>query len=123
VLQQVIAKLASAAALAAVLGPILGVSSAGFGSIFKASVSGQAIPLASGGIVTGPTLAMVGEGGESEAVMPLSKLENMMGGGASGASFAAGSPSFNADTIEIPVEMVNTASNLGSTNKTRSGRS
>jgi len=122
VLQQVIAKLASAAALAAVLGPILGVSSAGFGSIFKASVSGQAIPLASGGIVTGPTLAMVGEGGESEAVMPLSKLESMMGG-EGGASFAAGTPSLQRDTIEIPVEMVNTASNLGSTNKTRSGRS
>jgi hypothetical protein len=81
VLQQVIAKLASAAALAAVLGPILGVSSASFGSIFKASLSGQAIPLASGGIVTGPTLAMVGEGGESEAVMPLSKLDSMIGAG------------------------------------------
>lgn len=37
--------------------------------------------LASGGIVTAPTLAMIGEGGESEAVIPLSKLGNMMGGG------------------------------------------
>jgi hypothetical protein len=82
VLQQVIAKLASAAALAAILGPILGVSSASFGSIFKASLAGGEIPgLASGGIVTGPTLAMVGEGGESEAVMPLSKLDSMIGAG------------------------------------------
>lgn len=38
--------------------------------------------LAQGGVVTAPTLAMVGEGGESEAVIPLSKLEQMMGGGA-----------------------------------------
>ena len=30
--------------------------------------------LADGGIVTAPTLAMIGEGGESEAVIPLSKL-------------------------------------------------
>jgi hypothetical protein len=37
--------------------------------------------LASGGIVTTPTLAMIGEGGESEAVIPLSKLGNMISGG------------------------------------------
>lgn len=34
--------------------------------------------LATGGIVTKPTMAMIGEGGESEAVIPLSKLENML---------------------------------------------
>ncbi len=45
----------------------------GFGSMFKGLLG-----LASGGIVTGPTLAMVGEGNESEAVMPLSKLGNLM---------------------------------------------
>lgn len=37
--------------------------------------------LAEGGIVNKPTLAMIGEGGESEAVIPLSKLGNI--GGAS----------------------------------------
>jgi hypothetical protein len=37
--------------------------------------------LANGGIVTGPTLAMIGEGGESEAVIPLSRLDQMTGGG------------------------------------------
>lgn len=36
--------------------------------------------LAEGGIVTAPTLALIGEGGESEAVIPLSKLGNMGGG-------------------------------------------
>ena len=35
---------------------------------------------AAGGIVTRPTLAMVGEGGESEAIIPLSKLGQMGGG-------------------------------------------
>ena len=37
--------------------------------------------LAEGGIVTGPTLALIGEGKESEAVIPLSKLNTMMQGG------------------------------------------
>lgn len=35
--------------------------------------------LAEGGIVTKPTLAMVGEGNESEAVLPLSKLRAFIG--------------------------------------------
>lgn len=43
---------------------------------------GFAIPeipmLAQGGIATAPTLAMVGEGKEKEAIMPLSKLDNML---------------------------------------------
>lgn len=39
------------------------------------------IPFAEGGIVNRPTLAMIGEKGESEAVIPLSKLSSMMGNG------------------------------------------
>ncbi|AKL95018.1 phage tail tape measure protein TP901 family [Clostridium aceticum] len=34
--------------------------------------------LATGGIAVGPTLAMVGEGSESEAILPLSKLQNLL---------------------------------------------
>jgi hypothetical protein len=34
--------------------------------------------LAEGGVTTGPTLAMIGEGAEQEAVLPLSKLDSMM---------------------------------------------
>lgn len=34
--------------------------------------------LAKGGIATGPTLAMVGEGREHEAILPLSKLQNLI---------------------------------------------
>lgn len=36
--------------------------------------------LADGGITTGPTLAMIGEGSEQEAVLPLSKLDGMLRG-------------------------------------------
>ena len=38
----------------------------------------QVPAFASGGIVTKPTLAMVGEGNESEAIFPLSKLEEFL---------------------------------------------
>lgn len=38
------------------------------------------VGLADGGIVTSPTLAMIGEGGEPEAVIPLSKLAGMGSG-------------------------------------------
>jgi len=34
--------------------------------------------LAEGGITTGPTFAMIGEGAEQEAVLPLSKLESLL---------------------------------------------
>jgi phage-related minor tail protein len=45
----------------------------------KWSFSFPEIPmLESGGIATGPTLAMIGEGSESEAVLPLSKLESLL---------------------------------------------
>ncbi|MGO4890288.1 hypothetical protein ACJ2A9_21275 [Anaerobacillus sp. MEB173] len=43
------------------------------------TVSMGRIPmLAQGGITTGPTLAMIGEGAEQEAVLPLSKLKSLL---------------------------------------------
>ena len=55
-------------------------------SMAKAASGEGGIPaLAEGGIVTGPTLALIGEGRESEAVIPLSKLNTMMQGGGNGA--------------------------------------
>ncbi len=52
------------------------------GAHMKKMAEGNDIPaLAKGGIVTGPTLALIGEGRESEAVIPLSKLDAMMTGG------------------------------------------
>lgn len=49
----------------------------------KSSITGLKglIGLADGGIVTKPTVAMIGEGGEPEAVIPLSKLAGMGAGG------------------------------------------
>jgi len=46
---------------------------------FVSGVAGRIAGLAEGGIVTKPTLAMVGEGGEPEAVIPLSKMGQMGG--------------------------------------------
>lgn len=39
--------------------------------------SQQYTPLAEGGVVTGPTTALIGEGGEPEMVLPLSKADDM----------------------------------------------
>ena len=39
------------------------------------------VGLAEGGIINKPTIAMIGEGGESEAVIPLSRLNDITGGG------------------------------------------
>ena len=58
------------------------------GSIFGGV--GKLLGFADGGIVSSPTMAMVGEGGQSEAIMPLSKLGNMMN-----STFAAGAMSGN----------------------------
>ena len=52
------------------------------GKMSQVGGEGGSIPaMAEGGIVTGPTLALIGEGRESEAVIPLSKLNTMMQGG------------------------------------------
>ena len=52
------------------------------GKMSQVGGQGGSIPaMAEGGIVTGPTLALIGEGRESEAVIPLSKLNTMMQGG------------------------------------------
>jgi hypothetical protein len=89
-------KLLAAAAAAAILAALITIITGGTGLALTAggaTLSGGAlvgglfkgmmgIPmLASGGIVTGPTLAMVGEGGGPEAVIPLDRLNSFMGGG------------------------------------------
>ena len=83
---QLIATIALVAVLAALLivatGGLAGLSFKGLLSAMKivSKTSGIGIPfLAEGGIVTGPTLAMIGEGRESEAVIPLSKLPQIAG--------------------------------------------
>lgn len=47
--------------------------------------NGEELPqFATGGIVTGPTKAIIGEGGEPEAIIPLSKFDDIVGGSAQG---------------------------------------
>jgi hypothetical protein len=87
-LKQLLIKLAAMAAAFLILS-ILTVGGVGmsFGSFMKAGMGmGGGIPkLASGGVVSGPTLAVVGDNknamADPEVVAPLSKLRGMMGGG------------------------------------------
>lgn len=55
------------------------------GGLFSATIGKLNIPaLAEGAIATGPTLALIGEGRESEAILPLSKLNTLIQGGGGG---------------------------------------
>ena len=56
---------------------------------------GKIPQLADGGIATGPTMAMIGEGREDEAVLPLSKLKSMLGGTGGGGMTVNFSPTIN----------------------------
>ena len=62
-----------------------------FAAVGSSKGIGKLLGLASGGVATGPTLAMIGEGGESEAVLPLSKLGNIMRGSFNAGSMNSGS--------------------------------
>jgi hypothetical protein len=88
--QNLTKQIAEAVIQAAIFAGILSLISGGAangGVSFMGAFKGI-LGLASGGVATGPTLAMIGEGSESEAVLPLSKLGNIMQG-----SFNAGSMS------------------------------
>ena len=73
--------------------PVVGGSTLGFDIPTIPSVP----QLADGGVATGPTLAEIGEGGEPEAVLPLSKLAAMLDG-RGGKPSPAGTPP-GGDTI------------------------
>ncbi|MDQ1028128.1 prefoldin subunit 5 [Streptomyces umbrinus] len=63
--------------------------------------------LAKGGVVrarTGGTLALVGEGGEHEAVIPLSKLERMLGSGGGMRRLAAAVEALAERPVQIDVD-------------------
>jgi hypothetical protein len=85
-LAEMVIKAAIFSAIMSALNP----ASAGQGGLSFLGNFTKLLGLADGGIATGPTLAMIGEGSESEAVLPLSKLGNIMQG-----SFNAGSMSGN----------------------------
>ena len=87
-IEKMIAKIIAAIAVAAVLAALLAIT--GLGAVtslatnsFKGLLSGlgkgMGVPfMASGGVTTGATLAMIGEGKEREAVLPLSRLNAML---------------------------------------------
>ena len=91
-LKAMAAQLIATIALVAILATLLVIATGGLSGLSMESLlvgmkavsasSGISIPfLAEGGIVTSPTLAMIGEGREAEAVIPLSKLPQMAGAG------------------------------------------
>lgn len=74
-------------------------------------------PMAEGGIVSKPTFAMVGEGGESEAVMPLSKLDSILGnafasGANSGGGISNGSFVLRGNDLVLALQRSNSSLNL-----------
>ena len=75
--QQIAETLVQAAIFAGIFSLLSGGAGATGGLSFFGAFT-KILGLASGGVATGPTLAMIGEGSESEAVLPLSKLGNMM---------------------------------------------
>ena len=89
-IQSIIAQLLAAVTVAAILAVVLSLATGGIAGTSLQSIGtamklttlpAMGIPgLAEGGIVTGPTLALIGEGRESEAVIPLSKLPQIAGG-------------------------------------------
>ena len=87
--QQIAETLVQAAIFAGIFSFLSGGAGTTGGLSFFGAFS-KILGLASGGVVSGPTLAMIGEGSESEAVLPLSKLGNIMQG-----SFNAGSMNTN----------------------------
>ncbi|MEU3269003.1 phage tail tape measure protein, partial [Streptomyces bacillaris] len=62
--------------------------------------------LAEGGITTGPTLAMIGEGAEDEVVLPLSRLEQMLDTGQHAGMRAPSTSKVEPLTVRTVLELV-----------------
>lgn len=87
-LKQLLIRLTAMAATFAAISLLFPGSGAVAGGFMKFMGAGMGLPMmAEGGLFTGPSLAMVGEGGGTsminpEVVAPLNKLQNMLGGNA-----------------------------------------
>jgi hypothetical protein len=114
--EQFVAAILQATIFAAVMSAI-NAGTAGaltFGGYFM-----KALGMADGGIVTGPTHALIGEGNESEAVLPLSKLKGMLNttfnaGAMSGAGGMGGNGSFvlRGNDLVLALQRSNSSLNL-----------
>lgn len=78
---------------------------------------GKIFGFATGGIVTGPTPAMIGEGTEAEAVMPLSQLQNVIDMNSGGNGYIADTRISGADLLL----MIRRATQSGAFNGTSFG--
>jgi hypothetical protein len=67
-----------------IAGVLTGLSAAAVGAQIATIASQQYTPMAEGGVATGPTHALIGEGGEPEMVLPLSKANEFGFGGSGG---------------------------------------
>lgn len=114
--EQFVAAILQATIFAAVMSA-LNAGTAGaltFGGYFM-----KALGMAEGGIVTGPTHALIGEGNESEAVLPLSKLKGMLNttfsaGAMSGSGGMGGNGSFvlRGNDLVLALQRSNSSLNL-----------
>ncbi len=75
------------------------------GAIEIAQISG--VPLASGGVVMGPTHVYAGEGGEPEAVVPLSKLPQLVQSLPQQAATLGGGVTINVHGVQNAAQFVN----------------
>jgi hypothetical protein len=144
IVEKMIQAVTTAAALRAAIAFIPGLNAIGGASSFKGLLGGV-LGFEKGGVVKKKMLGVIGEGTESEAVMPLSNLKSMVqksaqigaaqiagavpSGGGSGRSLAtrkAGSEEVTMDAstinIEVPVETVATAASIGRRTLRRKGR-
>ena len=117
--EQLIAAALQAAIFAGIMSLITGGVAGGAGGLSFAGYFMKAFGMAEGGIVTGPTHALIGEGNESEAVMPLSKLNGMLNttfnaGAMNGSSVGGGSGQFilRGQDLLVALNRTQKASNL-----------
>lgn len=74
------------------LGSVYSGVKGGIGWVGSKLASHPVPAMANGGVVTAPTLSLIGEGGEPEAVLPLSRLERMLDGISTGGGSITFSP-------------------------------
>jgi len=102
-----VVQLIKAVAQAALFASILNILGLGTGSFLGSFKSILGIPgLASGGLVTGPTMALVGEGSGTsisnpEVVAPLDKLRSMLSGTVNNNGFVASTKLQGSDLLLV----------------------
>jgi len=104
-------------------GILTGLTTASIAAQVATIASQKYTPLATGGVTTGPTHALIGEGGEPEMVLPLSKAQDMGFGGEGVINFTfnigAGSDLTREELVRSIFEAIEKAQRTGSLPKWR----